>query len=232
MKNIRINKLSMSVRTLLPSFFCGLLLLLLIGWNSRKQDKILVFSKNVDNQPSAAAAARAFRTLAETADLTVDTTTNAAYMTEDSLKNYRAVVFLNTSQDVLLTGQQIDVERFVQAGGGLGLINVAGFTNYQWPWFQDMLSGNLAKPASGQPAVSFARKYDGGRVFYVATGTGSYDETTAKPLLDGIKSIMEGPALNYRNAHVARMPEENRFTANVLDSFMDEPIEMEVMSDG
>jgi hypothetical protein len=87
-----------SVRSLLPSFFCGLLLLLLIGWNSRKQDKILIFSKNVDNQPSAAAAARAFRTLAETADLTVDTTTNAAYITEDSLKNYRAVVFLNTSQ--------------------------------------------------------------------------------------------------------------------------------------
>lgn len=221
----------MSFRTGLSSFFCGLLLLLLIGWNSRKEDKILVFSKNVENQPSATVAARAFMTLAQTADLTVDTTTNAAYMTEDSLKNYRAVIFLNTSQDVLLTGQQIDVERFVQAGGGLGIINAAGFTTYQWPWFQDMLSGNGSKPASGQPA-SFARKHDGGRVFYVATGTGSYDEATAKPLLDGIKSLMEGPALNYRNAHAARMPEENRFTANVLDSFMDEPIEMEVMSDG
>ena len=32
----------------------------------------------------------------------VDTTKNAAYFTEDSLKNYRAVIFLSTTQDVLI----------------------------------------------------------------------------------------------------------------------------------
>ncbi|GAB2562327.1 PQQ-dependent sugar dehydrogenase [Spirosoma areae] len=224
-----------SFRSLLTSTLGGLLLMVLIGWSSRKGDKVLIFSKNADNQPSASTAAKAFMTLAQQAGIEVDTTTNSAYIAEDSLKNYRAVVFLNTSSDVLGTSQQLDVERFVQAGGGLALVNAAVFTTYQWPWYQDMLGANPAQPATGQTSVSFSRTFDGGRVFYVAMGnaSGSLDNVDlAKPVLDGLKSVLEGSAPDYRNAHTARMPEENRFTSIVLESFMDEPIEMEIMDDG
>ena len=137
-----------------------MLVFLLMSWSNRKPDRVLVFSKNADNQPAAATAARALMTLAEKAGIDVDTTTSSAYITEDSLKNYQEVVFLNTSQDVLFVSQQIDIERFVQAGGGLALINPAGFTAYQWPWYRDMMG--LNQPAQTTAPASMTRTYDGG----------------------------------------------------------------------
>lgn len=220
-----------SFRSLLATPLSALLLVLLMSWTNRKTDKILIFSRNVDNQQSAAAAAGTLMTLAEKAGITVDTTTNGAYIVEDSLKNYRAVIFLNTSQDVLFTNQQADVERFVQAGGGLGFINTPGFTKYQWAWYQDMLAANQIQPA--QAPFSIGKPFDGGRVFYMATGAAGFaDESLAKSLMEGVTFVMEGTALNYRDVRSNRVPEENRFTSTVLESFMDEPIEMEVLSDG
>ena len=220
-----------SYRPLLTSVFSALLLLLLISWTNRKTDKVLIFSKNVDNQQSVAAATGTLMTLAQKAGIEVDTTTNSDYIAEDSLKNYRAVIFLNTSQDVLFSNQQADIERFVQAGGGLGLINTLGFTKYQWAWYQDMLAANQIQPT--QAPFSIGKTFDGGRVFFMTTGsTGLADENLAKSITEGVKFVHEGKALNYREAHTNRVPEENRFTSTVLESFMDEPIEMEVLSDG
>lgn len=222
-----------SYRPFLTSAFSALLILLLMSWTNRKADKVLIFSKNADNQPVASAAAGALMTMATQAGIEVDTTTNAAFMSEDSLKNYRGVVLLNTSQDVLSTNQQADVERFVQAGGGLGLLNSAGFTTYQWAWYQDMLAASKTPPTSASAPASFTQKFDGGRVFYLTTGTnGLTDDKLSKSVLDGMKFVVEGNALNYRQARTNRVPEENRFTSTILDSFMDEPIEMEVLSDG
>src|SRR4028118_1989554 len=95
----------------LTSGFSTLLLLVLIGWNSRKEDKLLVFFRNTVNQSPATAAARSFMVLAQKNNMEVDTTSNTAYISEDSLKNYRAVVFLSTSPDVLETWQQNEFER-------------------------------------------------------------------------------------------------------------------------
>jgi len=218
-------------RSLLTSAFSALLLLVLMSWINRKSDKVLIFSKNVDNQQSAAAAASALMSIAAKAGIDVDTTTNGNHLAEDSLKNYRAVMLLNTSQDVLESSQQTDVERFVQAGGGLGLINTAGFTKYQWAWYQDLLATNQIQPTQAPGSVSKA--FDGGRVFYMTTGTMALaDDNPSKSLVEGLKYMMEGATLNYRQAHTARLPEENRFTSTILESFMDEPIEMEVLSDG
>ena len=112
----------------------------------------------------------------------------------------------------------------------MGVINAGGFTTYQWPWYNDMLAGGN-KPADANKPVFWTKSYDGGPVFYAAAGNVS-DQTLAKQVMDGIKQSMDGPALNYQNIHTARTPEENRFTSTVLDSYMEEPIEMEVMDDG
>jgi hypothetical protein len=53
----------------------------------------------------------------------LDTTEDASYFNEDSLKNYAAVIFLNTTEDVLNSNQEADFERYIQAGGGF-----VGFT--------------------------------------------------------------------------------------------------------
>src|SRR5690606_22435740 len=51
-------------------------------------------------------------------------------------------------------------------------------------------------------------------------------------LTNGIRYVLKGNALNYKKAKTPRVPEENRFLQLTLDSYLDEPIEMEVMSNG
>ncbi|MPR33672.1 carbohydrate-binding protein [Cytophagaceae bacterium SJW1-29] len=206
-----------------------LIVLFLTGWHPRENAGVLIFFKNTTDQPAASLAASQLLSLVGQNGMDADTTSNSAYITEDSLKKYSALIFLQTSSDVLETAQQNDVERFVQAGGTLGVVNAAGFTTYQWPWYNDLLAGG-DKPANPNKSVYWTKTYDGGRAFYAATGNLA-DQTLAKQIMDGIKTNLGNPALNYREAHTARAPQENRFTTTVLDSYMEEPIEMEIMAD-
>lgn len=65
----------------------------------------------------------------------VDTTKNAAYFQEDSLKQYSAVIFLNTSGNVLDNRQEAAFERYIQSGGGFVGVHAATDTEYDWRWY-------------------------------------------------------------------------------------------------
>ncbi len=221
--------MNLTVRSLLSTVLSSTVILFLTGWQVPQGDRVLIFLKNTSNQPAASVAAGALLSLVEQKGIQADTTSNLAYIAEDSLKNYHALLLFQTSSDILDTWQQNDVERFVQAGGGLGIINAAGFSRYQWPWYHDLLTGG-DKPAGTGNSVFWTKKHDGGRVFFAQAGS-TPDQALTDQILDGIKTSVEGPALNYREAHTLRTPEENRFTFTILDSFMEEPIEMEVMAD-
>ena len=60
-------------------------------------------------------------------------------LTEERLKNFSAIVFLNTTGDVLDTYQQADLERFIQAGGGYVGVHAAADTEYHWPWYNGLV---------------------------------------------------------------------------------------------
>lgn len=83
--------------------------------------------------------------------------------------------------------------------------------------------------------VSWSREADHGRLFFTTAG-GTAESYEKKAFLDhilgGIQYALEGNPLNYTYAKTARLPEENRFLQLVLDTYLDEPIEMEVMKDG
>jgi cytochrome c len=65
----------------------------------------------------------------------VDTTTNAALFTDANLKQYRAVIFMSTTGNVLNGVQQAAFERYIQAGGGYAGVHSAADTEYEWPWY-------------------------------------------------------------------------------------------------
>lgn len=65
----------------------------------------------------------------------VDTTKNAAYFQEDSLKKYAAVIFLSTTGNVLDYRQEAAFERYIQAGGGFVGVHAAADTEYDWRWY-------------------------------------------------------------------------------------------------
>lgn len=71
----------------------------------------------------------------------VDTTSDANYFTEDSLKNYSAVVFLSTTMNVLNSYQEAEFERYIQSGGGFVGIHAATDTEYEWGWYGRMVGG-------------------------------------------------------------------------------------------
>lgn len=110
--------------------------------NHSGKPKVLVFSKTAGYQhASIPTGIAAVQKLGKENGFDVDTTVNAAIFTEDSLKQYAAVVFLSTTGDVLNSYQEADFERYIQAGGGYVGIHAAADTEYDWGWYGRMAGG-------------------------------------------------------------------------------------------
>lgn len=75
----------------------------------------------------------------------LDTTSNPAKFTESQLKNYTAVVFLNTSINRLDFRQSAELQRFMQAGSGFVGINTAIEKSHKWLWYNKMIGGVLSE---------------------------------------------------------------------------------------
>lgn len=122
--------------------FIAILLLFAVGAGAAyfilqpKEVRILVFSKTAGfRHESIEAGIEAIKKLGAGHGFAVETTEDAGSFREENLKNFMAVVFLNTTGDVLDPGQQVHMERFIQAGGGYVGIHAATDTEYGWPWY-------------------------------------------------------------------------------------------------
>ncbi|MCJ8165310.1 ThuA domain-containing protein [Pontibacter sp. E15-1] len=117
--------------------------------------RILVFSKTSgyyhESIPDGIAA---IQKLGGAHTIVVDTTKNAAYFTPDSLRHYKAVVFLSTTQDVLDPAQQEAFTKYIQNGGGFAGIHAAADTEYDWPWYNKLVGAYfLSHPKQQQATV-------------------------------------------------------------------------------
>lgn len=89
----------------------------------------------------------------------VDTTENAALISEDSLKHYAAVIFLHTTGAMLDRAQQVDLQRFIQAGGGFVGIHAAADAEYDWKWYGRLVGGYFMSHPAIQPATLRVSKF-------------------------------------------------------------------------
>lgn len=114
-----------------------LLALVCVPVAARSQEsRVLVFSKTAGfRHISIGAGLAAIQKLGQENGFSVDATEDAGAFTSKNLARYRAVVFLNTTGDVLNAAQQDDFERYIQAGGGYVGIHSAADTEYGWPWY-------------------------------------------------------------------------------------------------
>jgi hypothetical protein len=93
---------------------------------------VLVFSKTAEyRHPSIPDGAAAVERLGGENGLAVEATESAARFTDQDLRRYDAVVFLNTTGDVLDAEQQAAFERYVRTGGGYAGVHAAA-TEYDW----------------------------------------------------------------------------------------------------
>ena len=115
--------------TSLPLFFS-------CGNESSEQPQILVFSKTeAFRHASIETGIKAIKDLGMKEGFAVVATEDAKYFTEENLSKYAAVLFLNTSGDVLNNTQQADFQRFIEAGGGFVGVHGAATTEYDWHWY-------------------------------------------------------------------------------------------------
>jgi cytochrome c len=115
--------------------------------------KVLVFSKTGGFRHSSIPVAKqAIIKLGEQNDFEVDTTENAEWFNDDSLKKYSTVVFLSTTEDVLNHKQEVAFERYIQAGGGFMGIHAATDTEYDWGWYGRMVGGYFSSHPATQEA--------------------------------------------------------------------------------
>jgi len=104
--------------------------------SEQKETRVLVFSKTAGfRHESIQAGLAAIQKLGQQHQFQVDMTEDATHFTEDNLKRYQAVIFLNTTGDVLNGEQQNEFERFIQAGGGFVGVHAAADTEYNWEWY-------------------------------------------------------------------------------------------------
>ena len=98
---------------------------------------VLVFTKNATVGASEGAAA--LQAAVDPAVVTLDVSADASKFTAANLATYKAVVFLNTSGDVLDDAQQAAFETYFRAGGGFLGTGSAIETEPGWQFMTDIL---------------------------------------------------------------------------------------------
>lgn len=114
---------------------------------------VLVFYKTAGfYHKSIPAGIRALQTLGKNNKFRVDTTANSDVFTSSDLKKYDAVIFLNTTGDVLNDAQQEEFERYIQSGKGFVGIHSATDTESSWPWYNKLVGAYFSDHPEVQPA--------------------------------------------------------------------------------
>jgi type 1 glutamine amidotransferase len=115
---------------------------------------VLVFTRTTgfrhDSIPDAIAAVRS---IGSDGGLAVDATEDPSAFTDANLAPYRVVLFLLTTGDVLDDDQQAAFERWIRAGGGWAGVHSASDTEYDWPFYGELVGAYFAGHPEIQPAT-------------------------------------------------------------------------------
>lgn len=112
--------------------------------------KVLVFSRTAGfRHDSIPAGIQALRKLGGEHHFAVDATEDPAVFTDEGLKSYQVVIFLNTTGDVLDDAQQQAFTRFIQQGEAFVGIHSATDTEKDWPWYGKLVGAYFASHPQG-----------------------------------------------------------------------------------
>jgi cytochrome c len=122
--------------------------------SSKPAYRVLVFTKAAaERHASTKDGVAAIRELGKNNSFTVEATDETDKFVPQQLARYRAVVFLNTSGNVLTGTQQAAFEDYFRAGGGFVGIHSAIETEPDWQFFTDILGTRSTDASSVTPAT-------------------------------------------------------------------------------
>jgi type 1 glutamine amidotransferase len=85
----------------------------------------------------------------------VDNTTDSLLFTNENLKKYAAVIFLNTTLKVLGPNEETAFKQYIESGGGYVGIHSAADTEYDWPWYGQLVGAYFKNHPDQQNAKLF-----------------------------------------------------------------------------
>lgn len=132
----RLITLTLFISFLFSSFSCAQ------NDDMESENSVLLFTKTEGwRHASIEAGAMAVKELGSENDFSVTWTEDSYSFAEENLANYDAVIFLNTTLDVLNDAQQDVFENYIQNGGGFVGMHAAADTEYDWQWYGDLVGG-------------------------------------------------------------------------------------------
>jgi type 1 glutamine amidotransferase len=115
---------------------------------------VLVFSRTAGFRHDAIPVGiQTIRDLGASNSFTVTATEDPAQFTTGNLSRFEAVVFLNTTGDVLNAAQQTAFESYIRGGGGYVGVHAAADTEYDWPFYGELVGAYFASHPAIQPAT-------------------------------------------------------------------------------
>ncbi len=132
-----------------------LLVSILFAFTIEKKSKhVLIYSKTRGyHHASIPAGIAAIQKLGRENNFAVDTTTDSSYFTKKTLKKYDAVIFLSTTGNVLNDEQQEAFQKYIQSGHGFVGVHSATDTEYDWPWYNQLVGAYFKSHPKQQEAV-------------------------------------------------------------------------------
>lgn len=122
--------------------------------NPKSKAQVLVFSKTAgfvhDSIPAGIAA---IRSLGRSNGFLVTATEDTKAFTAKGLRRFDAVVFLNTTGDVLAPRQQRAFRSYIRHGGGWAGVHSAADTEYDWRFYGRLLGAYFKSHPATQTAI-------------------------------------------------------------------------------
>jgi glucose/arabinose dehydrogenase/type 1 glutamine amidotransferase len=116
---------------------------------------VLVFSKTAGfRHDSITNGIQAIRMLGTNNDFAVYASEDSAVFTDANLSNYQAIIFLNTTGDILDANQQAVFQRYIKAGGGFVGVHAASDTLHNWPWYGGLVGAYFLSHPAGTPTAT------------------------------------------------------------------------------
>ncbi len=222
----------MALKQLTRFLFFPLIILFLTGCGP--EPKLLVFTKTAGyRHANIEAGIQAIQALGQSEGFEVETTEDSSSITEENLKQYAAVVFFNTSGDVLNNWQQADFQRFVEAGGGFVGIHGAAATEYDWKWYGKLIGAFFEEhPEIQEATVSVADANHPATKGLPANWSRTDEWYNFKPVPPNDKVYVTGAKGNYTHSSTdsseaaINVPKSVRWTYDSKLPFLSEKVKL------
>lgn len=120
---------------------------------NNEQNHLLVYTKaNISVHEAIQTGTETIRDIADQHGLQVTVTDDSTMFRSDNLSQYSAIIFANTSGEILDDEGKAAFKEYIQNGGGFAGIHAASTTEYNWEWYGNMV-GNYF---DGHPAIQTA----------------------------------------------------------------------------